>query len=375
VQASLEVAFWISFLILTYTFMGYQLIMRLLAWVVRPHEALPPPDWPPLTIVLAAYNEQASISARIDNLLALEYDPRKLSIIVVDDASTDGTVAAINAKDNGRVRVIRNSRKRGKAACLNHAMTDVESKFVVFTDARQSFAPDAVNRLVTRLCDPTVGAVSGALDLARTDCRVGESVGLYWRLERELRRDESRWDSCIGCTGAIYALRSALFRPIPDDTILDDVVIPMQAALQGYRVLYDMEAVAIDPEPIKSDRESRRKRRTLAGNFQMFLRYPAWLLPWRNRLWWQLISHKYLRVAAPLFLFIMLLANAGLTDPMYRLTLIGQLTFYGLGMLGLLYPSWKHPLLSIPTGFLFLNLASVMGVVDHLKGGYRDGWK
>jgi hypothetical protein len=136
-----------------------------------------------------------------------------------------------------------------------------------------------------------------------------------------------------------------------------------------------MEAVAIDPEPIKSDRESRRKRRTLAGNFQMFLRYPAWLLPWRNRLWWQLISHKYLRVAAPLFLFIMLLANAGLTDPMYRLTLIGQLTFYGLGILGLLYPSWKHPLLSIPTGFLFLNLASVMGVVDHLKGGYRDGWK
>ena len=376
-QIVFEIVFWGCLLILAYTFLGYPLLMHLLSLTVRRPAPAPPAVWPAVTVVMAVYNEESVIANRIRNLLAVDYETDKFFIIIVDDASTDRTVEVINGLGEFPfLRIIKSSCQRGKAACLNQAMALVQTDVVVFADARQTFSADAIKRLLVHFSDPAVGAVSGVNAWEQADCRIGKTIGLYWSLEVRLRLDESSWNSAIGCTGAIYALRSTLFRPIPDDTLIDDVVIPMQVVLQGYRVLYEKQAIAADPQPVSAEVESHRKRRTLAGNFQMLCRYPEWLLPWRNPLWWQLISHKYLRILAPLFMLLMLLANIGLEDEVfYRAVLVGHVLFYGIAIVGLLTPSLKTHLVSIPTGFLFLNLASVQGFWAYLGNRYKRGWK
>ena len=217
--------------------------------------------------------------------------------------------------------------------------------------------------------------MSGGLVLEDATGNVGKGVNLYWKLEKRLRQAESDWDSCIGCTGAIYAIRKALYKPIPADTLLDDVVVPMQIVTKGCRVLYDSEAVAVDPQASEADVESRRKRRTLAGNFQMLFRYPDWLIPWKNRLWWQLFSHKYLRVLAPVFLLSMLMSNLFLTAPFYRIVLIFHLIFYLFAIIGMTMPGLKSRVVSIPAGFLFLNLTSIGGFIAYMDNTFQEGWK
>ena len=148
-----------------------------------------------------------------------------------------------------------------------------------------------------------------------------------------------------------------MFAPIPNDTILDDVVIPMLIAMEGYRVAYDREAIAYDPQALDPVRETIRKQRTLIGNYQMLIRYPRWLLPWHNRLWWQLISHKYLRLLAPVFLMLAFVANLSLiASPYYATLLVGQCCFYLCALVGICNPSNRTRLFSLPGGFLFLNV-------------------
>ena len=373
----LEGIFWASLAVLAYTYAGYQILIHLLAKIATRRLALASTErLPDVTVVVSAYNEQARIAARLNNLLSAEYDPDKLSIIVVDDASTDQTLSQVRALGDNRIRTLHNDRKRGKAACLNQALRNVETELVVFADARQSFEPDAIRRLAAHFSDPRIGAVSGALVLRQASSGIGDSVGLYWKLERRLRMDEARWDSAIGCTGAIYAIRAARYEQIPDDTILDDVVIPMNILLQGCRVAYDMDAVATEPQEVAAETEASRKRRTLAGNFQMLFRYPRWMLPWENRAWWQLISHKYLRILAPMFFAAALVSNIGLSSTvLYQVLLAAQILFYATAVLGLVAPRFATRVVSIPAGLLFLNMSAVHGLWCYLRGTYARGWK
>jgi hypothetical protein len=173
----------------------------------------------------------------------------------------------------------------------------------------------------------------------------------------------------------VYAIRRPLFQPIAPDTILDDVVIPMQIALTGHRVIYDSKAEAFDPQPLDPCAETMRKARTLAGNFQMLLRHPAWLLPWRNRLAFQLISHKYLRLAGPLLLVCALASSAFLArSPFYRACLGAQVVLYVLAAAGLALPSLRPRLFSIPAGFLFLNLMTLRGFLRFFFGPRGGAW-
>jgi hypothetical protein len=195
-------------------------------------------------------------------------------------------------------------------------------------------------------------------------------------LEKFIRHSESQLDSAIGCTGAVYAIRRTLFRPIPPDTILDDVVIPMQIVLQKYRVTFEPAAVAFDPQSLEPERERIRKRRTLAGNFQMLFRYFRWIFPWHNRLWWQLISHKYLRLAGPFLMLLILLTNlAMLSLPLYQLLLAGQILFYAVAMIGIFFSRKKSLLFSAPAGFVFLNVAVLSGFWLYFCRPARSGWQ
>ena len=367
--------FWISGAALAYTFAGYGALMALLARGrgVKSPASAPPPD---VCAVIVAHNEEPRIAARIENLLAADYPAEKLRVLLVSDGSTDATLARAAASDPARVTVLAQPVRAGKAAGLNAALAQATGDIVIFTDARQRFAPDAIARLAAHFADPRIGAVSGALEIDAASSAAGHGVDAYWRYEKSLRAAESRFDSCIGCTGAIYAIRRTLFTPLPADTVLDDVVIPMRLAVAGHRVIHDPTALAFDPQPLDPTSEQRRKQRTLAGNFQMLFRYPGWLLPWRNRLWWQLLSHKYLRLPAPLLLVAAFAANTLLLPHFFYAVCLGlQILFYTLALLGTAQPSRKSRLLSLPAGFVFLNLMTLKGLWHYLTGVSQAGWK
>ncbi len=373
----LPALFWVAAAGLCYTFVGYPRLIALVARRARAKvDKFESHEFPSVSVVLVAHNEEARIVQRLENLLAGDFPKKQMEILIVSDGSTDATVARVESFAHPAVHLIEQPARIGKAGCLNLGIEKARGEIIVFADARQRFSASTIRELITRFSDPKIGAVSGSLEIEAATSGVGAGVDAYWRLEKALRCSESQFDSCIGCTGAVYAIRAGLFEPIPTDTILDDVLIPMQIALRGFRVVFDPAAVAFDPQSLEPARENVRKQRTLAGNFQMLVRHPRWLLPWRNRLWWQLISHKYMRLAAPLLLLVVLVSNSGLlAEPLYFSTFVVQCIFYTLALAGLIFSSLKSRLLSAPSAFLFLNLMVLRGFWYFLTNRGNVGWR
>jgi cellulose synthase/poly-beta-1,6-N-acetylglucosamine synthase-like glycosyltransferase len=207
---------------------------------------------------------------------------------------------------------------------------------VVFADARQRFAPDAIARLVRHFRDESIGAVSGELMIDASTSTIGDGVGAYWRYEKWLRRREAIVGSTLGVTGAIYAMRRDLWQPLPPDTLLDDVLAPLRVVLEGYQVTFDSHAHAFDEAPKDAEQELRRKMRTLAGNFQLLAQEPRLLLPGLNPVWLQFMSHKVARLLVPYALVALLLSSMALAPRswFYAAACAAQLAFYLLAAYG-----------------------------------------
>jgi cellulose synthase/poly-beta-1,6-N-acetylglucosamine synthase-like glycosyltransferase len=334
--------FWASTLVIFYVYLGYPLLLAIRsASAARPvRRAAPGADWlPSVSVVLAVHNEALRLPGRLTNLLEQDY-PAPLDIVVVSDGSTDDPRRAVETVA-GRVRLIELARG-GKAAALNAGVAAAHGEIVVFADARQRFAPDAVRQLVSSFADPAVGAASGELVLdsegtpSSAPSTVADGVGLYWRYEKWLRRQESRLDSTLGATGAIYAIRRALWSPLPPETLLDDVLTPMRIVLGGRRAVFNERAQAFDCAAPDGAAEMRRKTRTLAGNYQILALEPRLIVPFVNRVWWQYVSHKLGRLVVPWALLGALASSAFLAPGswVYAVALILQLGFYGLAAMG-----------------------------------------
>jgi cellulose synthase/poly-beta-1,6-N-acetylglucosamine synthase-like glycosyltransferase len=215
-QAILGLLFWLALLAVLFTFPGYPLVIRAAARLRRrPLRKADPPAWPGLACVVVAHDEERAILQRLRNLAEADYPASQLEIVVVSDGSTDRTVAEARRLGDARVTVIALPQRQGKAAGLNAGVAAARGEIVVFADARQTFAPEALRELARNFSDPAVGAVSGNYSIDPPAEGVGEGVDAYWRLEKSIRLAESRYDSSIGCTGAIYAIRRALFKPLP----------------------------------------------------------------------------------------------------------------------------------------------------------------
>lgn len=358
---------------LFYTYAGFPLLMGMLSRMAssvgkeRPLDSGTPLKR--ISVILCVHNEESRLAARLENLLSLDW-PMDGEVVVVCDGCTDHSAAVARQFGHDRVRVVELPEKSGKPTGINAGVEKSEGDVLVFCDARQQFEPTALRHLVTELGGGNTGAVSGLLRIAKSSDGSSAGFDSYWSLETKLRKWESDWDSSIGCTGAIYALRRECFLPLPADTVLDDVVIPMQAVMQGRRVGYCVEAVAWDPQPLSPAAEYRRKLRTLAGNFQMLFRHPSWLNPFRNRTWWQLISHKYLRIASPVFLAIILLCTAMLTrHPIFVVLLLVELGFLGLGWLAMQRPALVKgiPGARILGAFLSMQVTIARGFIAYVR--------
>jgi Glycosyl transferase family 2 len=214
------------------------------------------------------------------------------------DAAAAAALAAL-ADDRLTLRVL--ERSHGKAVALNCAVEIAKGDVLVFTDARQRLAPGAVECLLDELEAPDVGAVSGFLVIPSSggDGREG-LYQRYWRFERWLRMREAAWDSAVGVSGALYALKRELWSPLPPGLLLDDVWVPFQVVRAGQRVRLAAGAVATDVRSGSDATEVARKVRTLTGNYQLIAWMPWLLHPGKNRLWWQFVSHKVMRLLTPL---------------------------------------------------------------------------
>lgn len=331
--------FWFSFFVIVYTYFGYPLILS--AWrsmrgkQVRKGDALPS-----VSVILAVYNEEKRIERKLKNLFELDYPSSLVEIIVSSDGSEDQTEEKVaqwqeRHPDGPSLVLLTAPAHIGKAAALNRAAAHARGEILLFIDARQLLDRSALRHLVSNFADDRVGAVSGELILM--DRPGGEgiaSVGLYWRYEKWLRKMESEVDSTLGATGAIYALRRSLYEPIPAETILDDVLIPMQAVFQGYRVVFEPKALAYDFVPQRAESEFVRKVRTLAGNYQLLWEVGAFWSWRKNRVFFQFFSHKVARLVVPFMLVLLLLSNLFLTQGVYLVFLVLQLGWYGLALLG-----------------------------------------
>ncbi|HEX8523953.1 MAG TPA: glycosyltransferase family 2 protein [Tepidisphaeraceae bacterium] len=369
------ILFWSLVTTVAYTYVLYPLIIALLARrFSKPiHRA---PHNQPISIIIAAYNEEAHLERRIAELLHLcEISNLKSEILIASDGSTDRTNAiALSFKDQN-VHLIPLPTNQGKSAALSQAALRARHDILLFADARQRWDEDTIPTLLENFADDEVGAVSGDLVL-ETQSGTVAGVGLYWKFEKWLRRRESDLYSMVSVSGSIAAVRRELFIPIPKGCLLDDVYWPLNVAMQNYRVIHDDRAKAYDRLPEKTRDEFKRKVRTLSGNFQLLKLLPRSLSPLHNPVWIQFLSHKILRLVVPWALLALLALSCILEHPIYRLAFFAQLAFYVIAIVGLSrFASTRIKLASAAASFLVLNTAAAVALYTYLTGRATRSWK
>jgi biofilm PGA synthesis N-glycosyltransferase PgaC len=363
----MKLLFWLCFAVVVYAYFGYALWL----WVyarLRRRPVFQKPITPTISIVIAAKNEEANLPTKLEGLGLLNYPQELLQVVIASDGSTDRTASILREHASPIVPVILDESK-GKAFALNKAVEHATGEILLFLDVRQSVDLDAVAKLVSCFADPEVGAVSGELLLEAVSGGLSSNaLGIYWKLEKAVRKLESASGSVVGATGAIYAIRREFYVEIPVGTILDDVFVPMNVARMGKRVIFQPLAIARDRIFSEPGKEFSRKVRTLTGNYQL-VRLAPWLLSPANPLLFRFISHKLLRLMVPLLLIVMLLASAKIGGEFYGIVFVLQLLFYIAAAFGSLNPSSKRfKPVAIANTFVMLNLAAALAFCNFVSG-------
>ena len=370
----LAIIFWASVAFVAYSYVLYPLMLRGVRLLRRPWQQAAN-SVEQISVVICARNEASRIATCVRNTLEImRISNIEGEVIVVSDGSTDGTADAVRTLGFPQVTVIELEQNRGKAVALNRGCAVAINDILVFADTRQNWDRQALTRLLENFADPKVGAASGELILRQADGTLA-GVGLYWRLEKWMRQQESAMHSCVGVTGAICAVRRKLFCEIPAGTILDDVYWPMMVVLAGYRVVHDERARVYDRLPARRRDELNRKIRTLSGNFQLLCRLPSVLLPWRNPVFFPFVSHKVSRLLVPWALILALVTSAMLDAPVYRAAFVLQLLLYAVGFAGLYSRAAAQlRLVSTASAFVFLNSACLLAFFVWLLGAAQSNW-
>ena len=323
--------FWAASALLIYELIVYPVLMRIISSSSTPAVHPEPEDLPAVSLIIPAHNEQLCIQAKLENALALDYPRDKLEIVVASDGSSDRTVELARKYEGETVRVLDLQPNRGKAAALNAAVAESRGEVLCLCDANVMFRSDSLRRMVVRLADDTVGAVSGDVRLAsnESDFEIGEAI--YYRVERPVQLGESRIGSMMGADGGMYLIRRELFQPLPTDTILDDFVTSMRVIQQRRRIVYEPAAIAVENGTPSWRQEFRRRVRVMVGAVQS-LKRREWPPVARPVEMWQYASHKLLRWFGPVWLMLLLLSSILLWGEgwIFRVALLAQLATYGL---------------------------------------------
>ena len=362
--------FLVSAALLYYVYHGYGLVLRLLALgrADRPIPAIPDSALPTVTLLLTVHNEERNIARRLANILAQDFPRDRLDVLVASDGSTDRTDAQVEAY-GAPVRLIRADRL-GKSGAQNLAVPEARGEVVVLTDADAEFAPDFLRRVAEAFTDPAVGCVTTELHMAQLSGAVAQGQGYYWSYELKIRALESRLGILAVASGQAMAFRRSAFVPLPRD-VGDDCMIPLDAALQGFRVVHLTSARAWDSMAGEASGEFRARVRMTLRNWIGTWRRGGLLNPLKHPGYaWALWSHKLLRWLGPLFLIAMtisavVLAVEGTWVPAALMAL-----FYGAGLVGWWADRGGRSLPGVGTvySFLLANLGFLVGLTKALAG-------
>lgn len=382
----MEILFWLSLFVVFYTFLGYGIILYVMVRIRRIIKGPRPvpsldQEFPTLTLIIAAYNEEGIIEEKIKNTLELSYPAGKLSLIFVTDGSSDRTPELVSAYD--QIKLMHTPARSGKILAVHRAMHEVASEVVVYTDANTFLNKDALLLIARHYADPTVGAVSGekrVMQDAVSDATAGE--GFYWKYESTLKKWDSELYSVVGAAGELFSVRRSLYKEVEPDTILDDFMISMRIAQQGYRIIYEPEAYASELSSENIQEELKRKVRIAAGGIQSILRLKKLLNPFNYpMLSFQYISHRVLRWTITPFLMILafvlnVLIVVKTGGWFYILIMIAQVVFYGLAFAGWMLEKRKIKVkaLFVPYYFCVMNYAVIAGIQRYFKGTQSAAW-
>ena len=387
----LKLLFWILLFIVFYTYIGYGMLLYLIIKIRRilgigKKAAIDYSFEPEVTLFIAAYNEKDYVEAKMKNSFELEYPKEKLNIVWVTDGSDDGTPELLKQYTNTTVHHL--AARNGKIGAMNRGMEFVKTPIVIFSDANTMLGKESIRRIVNQFGDETVGCVSGEKRIINkeSDVASGAGEGLYWKYESTLKKWDAELYSVVGAAGELFAIRTKLYRHVEKDTLLDDFMISLRVAQDGYTIQYDPKAYAIESASANVKEELKRKIRISAGGIQSIVRLRSLLNVFKyGKLSFQYISHRVLRwTLTPLCLILLipvlsiLAYNDGVFEfKLYNILFWLQLVFYIAALTGwfLENRSTRVKILFVPYYFFIMNLSVVLGFFRYLKNSQSVNWE
>lgn len=374
------------FLLVFYTYLGYGIVLFVLLQIKRlftrkKQLILTNDELPHITLLVAAYNEEDYVAKKVENTRSLDYPSEKLHQIWVTDGSNDRTPQLLSAYSD--VTVLHKSERAGKIAAMNRAVKFVKTPIVVFSDANTLLGHESLRRIATMFANPKTGCVSGEKRIYNADQEAASAAGegLYWKYESTLKRWDAELYSAVGAAGELFAIRTELFNEVEPDTLLDDFIISLRVAMQGYKIDYDPEAYAIESASANVTEELKRKIRIAAGGIQSVVRlYPLLNIFKYGMLSFQYISHRVLRwTVTPFALILLFVLNIALVPySTFFMVVMGlQVLFYILALLGWMLESrkMKSKVLFVPYYFFIMNYAVFMGIGRFIKKTQSVNWE
>jgi cellulose synthase/poly-beta-1,6-N-acetylglucosamine synthase-like glycosyltransferase len=388
---ALKILFWLLAFIVVYTYVGYGILLYAIIKIRRlfkiGKKATADVNYQPdVTLFISAYNEKDYVTGKMKNSLELDYPKDKLHIVWVTDGSDDGTPEMLKQYSNVTVHHL--PERNGKISAMNRGMKFVQTPIVIFSDANTMLGNESIQRIVNLFATPTVGCVSGEKRIINkeTDAASGAGEGLYWKYESALKKWDAELYSVVGAAGELFAIRTELYKDVEKDTLLDDFVISLRVAQDGYTIQYDPEAYAIETASANVKEELKRKIRISAGGIQSVVRLRSLLNIFKyGTLSFQYISHRVLRwTLTPACLLVLIplgltlafnegLLNFGLYSTLFWL----QLLFYIAALTGwfLENRSTRIKALFVPYYFFIMNLSVVLGFFRYMKKSQSVNWE
>lgn len=387
----LKILFWLSLFIVFYAYIGYGILLFILVKIKRKlsgnkNNQTDSDYQPEVTLFIPAYNEKEFVADKVKNSLELDYPREKLHFIWVTDGSDDGTPDVLKSYEG--IGVYHQDQRNGKINAMNRGMKFVKTPVVIFSDANTLLGKDSIRRIVRLFSNPKVGCVSGEkrIQSRDKDSAAGAGEGLYWKYESALKKWDAELYSVVGAAGELFAIRTELYQEVEKDTILDDFIISLRVARQGFTIQYDPEAYAIETASANVEEELKRKIRIAAGGIQSVIRLKSLLNIFRyGTLSFQYISHRVLRwTLAPLSLLLMLITGfiLGIQENLFSFNTFSlifwlQVLFYLAALAGwyLENRSIRMKILFVPYYFFIMNLAVYLGMIRYFKKSQSVNWE
>jgi cellulose synthase/poly-beta-1,6-N-acetylglucosamine synthase-like glycosyltransferase len=381
----MKIIWWIYFFIVVYTYLGYGALLYCMVLIKRmlysPTQLSNDGAYEPLiSILVAAYNEEDFIEKKILNTLELDYPPNKLEILFITDGSTDETPKIVSQYP--KIRLLHQVERQGKIAAVRRAMQFVSNPIVVFTDANTFLNKQAIRNIVKHYRNPLVGGVAGEkrIYVKEKDAANAAGEGIYWKYESQLKKWDSELYSVVGAAGELFSIRTKLFEPVPNDTIIEDFYITLLIAEKGNKIVYEPEAFALEGPSVSVDEELKRKIRIAAGGIQAIFRLTNLLNIFKHGLLsFQYISHRVLRwTLTPIALVLLFVSNLFLlAAPFFKVTLVLQILFYLSAFIGFLFQkeNIKIKVFFIPYYFVIMNYAVFRGFFRFVSGRQTVLWE